>query len=385
MTDGSSDLSPRERERLRQETETFETLKSQDAKWFRLQLIMGRTSVIVLPIVLVVSGIIIFDSGSFSDSARLATAPVILADIIGFYMSVGRVLMGRRERLAPVTNIGMTEPIRVSASTTAVDQDSAADRIFSLTAPSAVAVPSSSPRRMRTPQLASYAEYPVGVRADGSLFYRPDYARALAQRLVREANQYAAYELIYLVDTINTYGATLDQDGPALDPHLLERLRAVVPEDARSGFEAERDGVVTAVSSAIHGLGAMFRHCAIEFVLHDVRNPIHSVISIEESITGRTVFSSNTNFGLSVIRKYAHDRIAENFTAYRIDINGRPIKSSTLPVLDGSGHLVAVFCVNMDIGWESELDRRGLPKKLHDLLSALRATDQTGIREIIHL
>jgi hypothetical protein len=337
----------------------------------------------VLPIVLVVSGIIVFDSGSFSDSARLATAPVILADIIGFYMSVGRVLMGRRERLAPVTDLGITEPIRVSASTTAIDPENAADRIFSLTPQGVGAGPSSSPRRVRTPQLASYAEYPIGVRTDGSLFYRPDYANTLAERLVREKNQYAVYELIYMIDTINTYGAALDLAGPALDPQLLERLREIVPEDARSEFEAERDGVVTAMSAAIHGLGAMFRNCAIEFVLHDVRNPIHSVISIEDSITGRSVFSSNTNFGVRVIRKYAHDRVAENFTAYRIDINGRPIKSSTLPVLDGSGHLVAVFCVNMDIGWEVELSRKGLPKKLRDLLSALCATDQSGIREII--
>jgi predicted transcriptional regulator YheO len=84
-----------------------------------------------------------------------------------------------------------------------------------------------------------------------------------------------------------------------------------------------------------------------EIVLHDFRRPEHSIVAIAGDVTGRRLGGSVTEIGLSIIR--AGDDAEESYNYTTRTPNGRVLKSATVPLRDGAGHVFGALCVNVDI------------------------------------
>ena len=85
-----------------------------------------------------------------------------------------------------------------------------------------------------------------------------------------------------------------------------------------------------------------------EVVLHDLDNPAHSVVYVENpSVTGRKIGES---FDQLVKQVILSDELTENFVAnyYFTAPNGKYIRSSSLLIKDGNGHLTGALCINLD-------------------------------------
>lgn len=85
-----------------------------------------------------------------------------------------------------------------------------------------------------------------------------------------------------------------------------------------------------------------------EVVLHDLDNPAHSVVDVENpSVTGRKVGES---FDQLVKQVILSDDLKENFVAnyYFTAPNGKYIRSSSLLIKDERGHLTGAMCINLD-------------------------------------
>ena len=85
-----------------------------------------------------------------------------------------------------------------------------------------------------------------------------------------------------------------------------------------------------------------------EVVLHDLDNPAHSVVYVENpSVTGRKVGES---FDQLVRQVILSDDLKENFVAnyYFTAPNGKYIRSSSLLIKDADGHLTGAMCINLD-------------------------------------
>lgn len=85
-----------------------------------------------------------------------------------------------------------------------------------------------------------------------------------------------------------------------------------------------------------------------EVVLHDLDNPAHSVVYVENpSVTGRKVGES---FDQLVRQVILSDDLKENFVAnyYFTAPNGKYIRSSSLLIKDERGHLTGAMCINLD-------------------------------------
>ena len=85
-----------------------------------------------------------------------------------------------------------------------------------------------------------------------------------------------------------------------------------------------------------------------EIVLHDLDNPAHSVVYVENpSVTGRKVGES---FDQLVKQVILSDDLKENFVAnyYFTAPNGKYIRSSSLLIKDEKGHLTGAMCINLD-------------------------------------
>jgi hypothetical protein len=221
-------------------------------------------------------------------------------------------------------------------------------------------------------QLANYGDYPVRVEDDGRLSFDADGAPALAARVIAEKDTYAAYEFLWLIDGVRSI--TNGSDEP-FDPALVQRLRQLVPTSTWRELDAERQAVLDIVTAVVRGVTTAVSGCGVELVVHDTRNPMESVVAIHGSITKRALRASSTNVVIDMIRRHARHTRAGSVDIYLNRIRGKKMKSSTIPITDRNGRLVAVMCINIDISWSSDVEHDLLTPRLKELLRALARVD----------
>lgn len=97
----------------------------------------------------------------------------------------------------------------------------------------------------------------------------------------------------------------------------------------------------------VDGIASTFgKNC--EVVLHDIRNPQSSVIAIANGhITGRSIGSPMTEYGLATLRKGQFDKPIVNYRKKTKE--GKLLKSSSLFIKDEKGKLIGFLCINYDI------------------------------------
>ena len=105
--------------------------------------------------------------------------------------------------------------------------------------------------------------------------------------------------------------------------------------------------ILKGIIPLIDGIANTFgKNC--EVVLHDIRNPQSSVIAIANGhITGRSIGSPMTEYGLATLRSGQFDKPIVNYRKKTRD--GRILKSSSLFIKDENGKLIGFLCINYDI------------------------------------
>lgn len=109
-----------------------------------------------------------------------------------------------------------------------------------------------------------------------------------------------------------------------------------------SDLQAMLQPVMKAVAAAVGP------HC--EVVLHDLsrHDMEHTIAAIENGhITGRTVGGPSTNLGLEMLRQEAEDHDEFGYRGRTAD--GRELRSSSVYFRDRDGHVIAAFCINVDM------------------------------------
>ena len=94
---------------------------------------------------------------------------------------------------------------------------------------------------------------------------------------------------------------------------------------------------------------------ACEVVLHDITDPRHSIIAIENGeLSGRKVGNPATDFANEIIasRGYEHSDFAANYTSTG---KGKHFLSSTFYIKNGQ-RLIGLLCINRDISSASQLE-----------------------------
>jgi hypothetical protein len=98
----------RAQEQLRQQRETFDQRKRQDSRWFLLKLVMGWTSVVLLPGIGFTCGYVIFNYQDFSPPTVTAATAALFVDALGLVMSVWRLVLGKSpDPLQPIGDTPM--------------------------------------------------------------------------------------------------------------------------------------------------------------------------------------------------------------------------------------------------------------------------------------
>ena len=92
-------------ESIRQERETFDQHKNQQAQWFTLRLIMGYFAIFMLLAILGISGYIVLNSTLFPASLVTSASVAFFGDVLLLIICVWRIVLNPSllTRLAPVT------------------------------------------------------------------------------------------------------------------------------------------------------------------------------------------------------------------------------------------------------------------------------------------
>lgn len=86
-----------------------------------------------------------------------------------------------------------------------------------------------------------------------------------------------------------------------------------------------------------------------EVVLHDLTDPEHAIVQIENNLSGRDVGDSATELGLARISDPSFPDVIANYANSFAD--GRPAKSTSIGLKDKSGKYIAAICMNVDISY----------------------------------
>ncbi|WP_235030460.1 helix-turn-helix transcriptional regulator [Nonomuraea solani] len=99
-------------------------------------------------------------------------------------------------------------------------------------------------------------------------------------------------------------------------------------------------------------LGKMFPGLC-EVVLHDLRDPEHSIRRIENNLSGRQVGDPATELGLRRISDPEYPGVIQNYANRFPD--GRPAKSTSIGIKNAAGDYIAALCLNLDVSVLSPL------------------------------
>jgi len=84
-----------------------------------------------------------------------------------------------------------------------------------------------------------------------------------------------------------------------------------------------------------------------EVVLHDFKDPAHSIIWIQGNVTRRRVGGSVSEIGLEMIR--GGDSEPDKINYVRNDRDGRIVKATTVLLRDPRGKVFGCLCINLDV------------------------------------
>lgn len=92
-----------------------------------------------------------------------------------------------------------------------------------------------------------------------------------------------------------------------------------------------------------------------EVVLHDLTNPEHAIVAIEQPLSGRSVGDPSTEMGAARIRDPHFPDVVQNYANRFPD--GRPVKSTSIGLRNSHGDYVAALCLNMDVSLLDSVQR----------------------------
>jgi predicted transcriptional regulator YheO len=115
----------------------------------------------------------------------------------------------------------------------------------------------------------------------------------------------------------------------------------------------EAETIATAIGRMFPGL--------CEVVLHDLRDPDHTVRVIENNLSGRRVGDPATEIGVARIQDPDYPSVIQNYPNTFPD--GRPAKSTSIGIKNSEGAYIAALCLNLDVSLFATVAR-----SLHNLV-----------------
>jgi predicted transcriptional regulator YheO len=95
-------------------------------------------------------------------------------------------------------------------------------------------------------------------------------------------------------------------------------------------------------------IGKSFPNSGIEILLHNLADPSHSLIVLENNVTGRHLRDGTTNLLIDLKKRQL---LHEDKLNYELNIGARRFKCTTIPILRNDFGIVGAICINIDANY----------------------------------
>ena len=98
-------------------------------------------------------------------------------------------------------------------------------------------------------------------------------------------------------------------------------------------------------------IGKSFPNIGIEILLHDLSNPSHSLVVLENNVTGRNLRDGATNLVIDLKKRQL---LNEDKLNYELNLGARKFKCTTIPLIRKEYGVVGAICINVDANYLTE-------------------------------
>jgi len=98
-------------------------------------------------------------------------------------------------------------------------------------------------------------------------------------------------------------------------------------------------------------VGKSFPNTGIEILLHNLADPAHSLITLENNVTGRHLRDGATNLLIDFKRRQLNN---EDKLNYELNIGSRKFKCTSIPIKRKDFGIVGGICINIDANYITE-------------------------------
>lgn len=212
--------------------------------------------------------------------------------------------------------------------------------------------------------------YPIDIAPGTNIpSLNPEIYLKAIKYLLEEDNydRLAAMDLVYLrEDNLVEEGDVLSYTDLPLYENLIKRYSL---QEFVSNFREENKRVFRNFVRIVNDIGATLKDVYLEILLHDVRNPIRSIIAARNSehISGRKLYDPSTRFVVQYVKNQGRLLIKEMEAGSKVGYlkqfhHTKQVKATTTPLYHDRYGLIGILCINIDIDAVKGLDAQGRDK-----------------------
>jgi predicted transcriptional regulator YheO len=195
-------------------------------------------------------------------------------------------------------------------------------------------------RRKYGRNLEDYDFYPFTInRENFPEFNLKDFR--LGMHYFLKNNDYSAARQLIFIGEQNNVRAQLEPSEQKVYARLFEKYDGKKIADDTTEYLENYVRIVRLI-------GKSFPNSGIEILLHNLADPSHSLIVLENNVTGRHLRDGTTNLLIDLKKRQL---LHEDKLNYELNIGTRRFKCTTIPILRKDFGIVGAICINIDANY----------------------------------
>ena len=195
-------------------------------------------------------------------------------------------------------------------------------------------------RRKYGRNLEDYDFYPFTInRENFPEFNLKDFR--LGMHYFLKNNDYTAARQLIFIGEQNNVRAQLEPSEQKVYARLFEKYDGKKIADDTTEYLENYIRIVRLI-------GKSFPNSGIEILLHNLADPSHSLIVLENNVTGRHLRDGTTNLLIDLKKRQL---LHEDKLNYELNIGVRRFKCTTIPILRKDFGIVGAICINIDANY----------------------------------
>ncbi len=192
-------------------------------------------------------------------------------------------------------------------------------------------------------RLEEYDFYPYTVNRDNFPEFNLNNFRLGMHYFLRNNDPTAARQLIFIGEQ-NNVRTQLEPAEQKVYARLFEKYDGKKIADDTSEY-LENFARLTRL------IGKSFPNLGIEVLLHDLSNPSHSLVVLENNVTGRNLRDGTTSLVIDLKKRQL---LHEDKLNYELNLGARRFKCTTIPIIRKEYGVVGALCINIDANYLTE-------------------------------